>query len=669
MKRWLTWFALAAVAVSTLVFDRDLADISNLPRLFCWALALGLVYFRHTLQSLRDSPPNLREQRLSLLLYLFVLWQFVSVLWAVNRAEALFAASRWLLAALTVTVVCRCVARRPAGAVVWLSRVSAVLAVVVLVFAVTQALSLPDFSWGNRYAVVSLFTHKGTFAMLLVLLAVFPAMRLTLRLRRGRWVYVALLLVLGMAESFLLSRAVVLSVFVGLLVALIINKYKLRIKKRDSLHQLLITILVAVLLGCAAVGGAAWVAQGLVEPVGEQEGVSSSVSLCERRGLWRMTLRMVGEHPVAGCAAGNWKVCYPKASVGEVFSMDVLDFHFVRPHNEYLNIFSETGVVGLLLFLLVAAGFGISVIRAIGESRRASKALLVGLSACVAVAVFAFFDFPFDRTELLLWISVVAGATAGISSHTPQSPRDDSPNMVEQRLTWFAIFNSQLLLVCAAVFYGFLWHGDLSYHKMMSGVHSMQWAKVERLSHRAQITLLGSACLAPDGMPYAYYEAMAREYRHKPALATFRRALHDSPYDKQVMNDVARLMYTEQAQADSAMALLREAIRISPAYSRSYFNLAQICLLEGRPAEAREVLEQFDLDGKRVRIERNVWNYLSVDDAMYYFNSLLPAEQQMRDRLLSDAEAGEDGAEDFVGDDFSGDGAEVVEGVAEVDGE
>ena len=37
--------------------------------------------------------------------------------------------------------------------------------------------------------------------------------------------------------------------------------------------------------------------------------------------------------------------------------------------------------------------------------------------------------------------------------------------------------------------------------------------------------------------------------------------------------------------------------------------------------------------------------------------------------LFSDAEAGEDGGEDFVGGDLSGDGAEVVEGVAEVYGE
>ena len=661
MKRWLTWFAMAAVAVATLAFDRDLADISNLPRLFCWALALGGVYWlwgwARRPQGYKPLPIERKPLRgNSIFSILFLLWQFVSVLWAVNRAEALFAASRWLLAALTVAVVCRCVARRPARAVVWLSRVSAVVAVVALVPAVVQALSLPDFSWNNRYAVASLFTHKGTFAMLLVLLAVFPAMRLTLRLRRGRWVYVVLLIVLGLAEAFLLSRAVVLSVVAGVAVAGITKKYKLKTQKGGSRLWV-----VAVLLGCALVGGAAWVAQGPVEPVGEQEGVRSSVSLCERRGLWRMTLRMVGERPVTGCGAGNWKVCHPKASVGEVFSMDVLDFHFMRPHNEYLNIFAETGVVGLMLFMLVAAGFLKLLIGSNSGHSSYRGCELVGLAALVAVAVFAFFDFPFDRAELLLWVSVVAGGVAGILTHSSVSKADSSPNLGE-------LWLPRLLLVGAVVLYGFLWHGERCYHPMMGGVRTMQWGQVERLAHRAQVPLLGSSCLAPDGMPYAYYEAMAREYRHRPALATFRKALHDSPYDKQVMNDVARLLYTEQHQTDSAIALLREAIRISPAYSRSYFNLAQIYLHEGRPAEAREVLEQFDLDGKRARLNRNVWHYLQVGDAEYYLNSLIPAEEQMRDRLLADAEAREDGAEDFIGDHLAGDGAEVVEGIAQVDG-
>ena len=110
--------------------------------------------------------------------------------------------------------------------------------------------------------------------------------------------------------------------------------------------------------------------------------------------------------------------------------------------------------------------------------------------------------------------------------------------------------------------------------------------------------------------------------------------MHDSPYDKQVLNDVARVLYTERHETDSAAVLLEQAIYISPDYSRSYFNLAQMYLFENRPEEAANILHSFDLDKKRSRMEKNIWHFLPVKDAEYYFKSLLPAEQNMRDRLL-----------------------------------
>ena len=110
--------------------------------------------------------------------------------------------------------------------------------------------------------------------------------------------------------------------------------------------------------------------------------------------------------------------------------------------------------------------------------------------------------------------------------------------------------------------------------------------------------------------------------------------MHDSPYDKQVLNDVARVLYTEMHETDSAAVLLEQAIYISPDYSRSYFNLAQMYLFENRPEEAAKILHSFDLDRKHSRMEKNIWYFLPVKDAEYYFKSLLPAEQNMRDRLL-----------------------------------
>ena len=140
--------------------------------------------------------------------------------------------------------------------------------------------------------------------------------------------------------------------------------------------------------------------------------------------------------------------------------------------------------------------------------------------------------------------------------------------------------------------------------------------------------------LTPLGAPFAYYQGMAQEYMGRPAREAFARALRCSPYHKQSLNDLARCVYTDTHDADSAAALFREAIRISPSFSYAYFNLAQLYLMEGQPESAREVLLRLDLDGKEQRIRRLVWHYHSGETADYYYNHLVDAERQMRDQLL-----------------------------------
>ena len=624
-----------ALVASTLVFDHSIGDISNTPRMMCWAVLLaGVVCCAMAMPTRRRKGEiglrglNKGEILTFVSMLCFVVWQFLSVLWAVNRAEALCAAARWLLAAMTGCVTFELVGRCPVRGVVLLARCSAIVTLLALSAAVWQLFSIPDFSWSNRYAVVSLFTHKGTFAMLLVLLAVFPAMRLGLKIRRGRWFYVVLLLVLLLVECFLQSRAVLVALVAGvgcwiLLAWLSKRAFVRRIAECGSRCKLVVAVAVALLIACIPVAGAAVISNGSVEVEQDAGGIRSSVSICERRALWQMTFRMVERKPIAGCGAGNWKVCHPEVSVRDVFSIDALDFRFVRPHNEYLAILSETGCVGLLLLSLALAGVAVAAVGGVCRGGRRRRLLLPGLAGLCGVAAFAFFDFPFERMELLLWISVFVGGVCALSA------KGRAPISYKGK-RYFGVVVIGLSLLVAVLAWGH-WRSERCLGDIVNGIHTMKWRLVEKRAREAQTPF---ATLASDGVPFAYYEAMACEYQRKPALAVFRKAMHDSPYDKQVLNDVARVLYTERHEVDSAAVLLEQAIYISPDYSRSYFNLAQMYLFENRPEEAAKVLHSLDLDKKRSRMEKNIWFFLPVKDAEYYFKSLLPAEQNMRDRLL-----------------------------------
>jgi Flp pilus assembly protein TadD len=135
-------------------------------------------------------------------------------------------------------------------------------------------------------------------------------------------------------------------------------------------------------------------------------------------------------------------------------------------------------------------------------------------------------------------------------------------------------------------------------------------------------------------VPYAYYEAMAQEYLHKPAIETFRKALQDSPYNKKILNDLGRIEYVVNHDVEKATAYFEEAIRISPGYAYAYFNLAQLYLQENQKRKAAEVLQQLDLEYKQQQMIKMVWHYHQDETANYYVHDAVPAEKAFKESLL-----------------------------------
>jgi O-antigen ligase len=95
------------------------------------------------------------------------------------------------------------------------------------------------------------------------------------------------------------------------------------------------------------------------------------------------TLRMAMHSPILGVGLGGFQRAYPKY---QTFSDDKLINH---AHNDYLETLSDTGIIGLglFLFLLVAvyrAGFAKMRERADEEGRVLTLAALAGMSALLA---------------------------------------------------------------------------------------------------------------------------------------------------------------------------------------------------------------------------------------------------------------------------------------------
>jgi len=76
----------------------------------------------------------------------------------------------------------------------------------------------------------------------------------------------------------------------------------------------------------------------------------SETSLGWRAEFWQNTLRMIRQHPVLGGGTGSFASEYREQAAKQRLPSDHAT---VNPHNEYLLVWSQQGLVGLALLLVL----------------------------------------------------------------------------------------------------------------------------------------------------------------------------------------------------------------------------------------------------------------------------------------------------------------------------
>ena len=136
-----------------------------------------------------------------------------------------------------------------------------------------------------------------------------------------------------------------------------------------------------------------------------------------RLAAWKGTLRMVADFPFIGVGPGDWVRVYPAYDRGATTHPGTF---MNRPHNDYLLIASEYGLVGLSVFIwLIAAGFWGLV--KMGRSpdlevRIAAPMLAISLVSFLVVAVFAF---PKEHPQTVMFFYMLLGSRGRGGSGVP----------------------------------------------------------------------------------------------------------------------------------------------------------------------------------------------------------------------------------------------------------
>jgi O-antigen ligase len=169
----------------------------------------------------------------------------------------------------------------------------------------------------------------------------------------------------------------------------------------------------------------AWVAFLGWEPVMARLNTLVDVGDTEASVNWRLTMfgdatRMGTEAPLLGLGAGTFHSVYPLWRTLPTYMSSR------SPHNEYLHVFVETGVPGVLLLGLAVVIFGITVVRGLRHPAGPwTRGFLVGaLGAVIAPALHGLFDFPLRSPAIAATLAVMLALLVRAAHLEHESPQE-----------------------------------------------------------------------------------------------------------------------------------------------------------------------------------------------------------------------------------------------------
>jgi O-antigen ligase len=148
-----------------------------------------------------------------------------------------------------------------------------------------------------------------------------------------------------------------------------------------------------------------------------------------RTDLWYFATRMAEEHPIAGGGYNN----YALVAKDYVHEPGVREFSFLVTetphvaHSVYLQLLAETGVVGLVLFLIVVAGCLRAALAAARRFDDLDELPMAGLARAVFVAMAGMLTASFfisNLTDRRMWILFALGPILLALASRPQPEPD-----------------------------------------------------------------------------------------------------------------------------------------------------------------------------------------------------------------------------------------------------
>ncbi|MCH7504053.1 O-antigen ligase family protein [PVC group bacterium] len=322
--------------------------------------------------------------------------------------------------------------------------------------------------------------------------------------------------------------------------------------------------------------------------------------------VWKDTVSIIKDAPLLGHGIGNFKVEHMKFRSTEERGFTGKGIKYVKAHNEYLNIMSETGVLGIGVFMLLIGHWGWSLFALFKSSDRAKRfyvycfgGVFVG---CLIQGLFGYVLLTVPAGAWMFW------ATGGMiwAGNSIWGSGKKSDDVWGISLSSKQIFR-RMFILCLTVclfLYAFSvvprrWIGSryikdgiVHYRRenLNSALRDLHQAE-EWYFADEQIGFFLGRIHQRNGEKYRKENRlMAAHDSFEKAIEKYKKALKLYPYYEIILNNLGAV-YTLDGQIDRAYEIYQTASKINPLHAGTRMNLAMYYWKKKMIPEAKEQVD------------------------------------------------------------------------------
>lgn len=315
--------------------------------------------------------------------------------------------------------------------------------------------------------------------------------------------------------------------------------------------------------------------------------------------IWEITGEMIGDHLLTGVGAGNYALVIQSYYGGYEFGD--IQRNWMRPHNDFLWVFSEKGILGILLFLLFfILGFYYASKIIKSNAPLPDKWMAVfAASGLVSYMVNSVFDFPLERINQQVYLALFMAilVTFYHQIHPEKKP------VIFKHKNFFPMLAMAVLLPGTLYSYKAL-EQEKRIHRARSFQRAERWADMLEATRAAKTPW---KTLDPLAVPLDYFEgfALSKLGNIEEAVKSFELAVKQNPHRKYTQNNLANA-YISLGENDKAISHANKTLEMIPNDVEALSLLATAYYQQNLYQESLEALERIREEDLTAALRGNI---------------------------------------------------------------